>query len=71
MLTIFVLPYQQDGSDKKLDQRRADDRRSDSSADAGHGHRSDAARREPVEPAATDPPAEEATKKAPRPGQDF
>jgi len=71
MLTIFVLPYQQDGSDKKQDQRRADDRRSESSADAGHDHRSDAERRELVEPAATDPPADEATKTAPRPGQNI
>jgi len=69
MLTIFVLPYQQDGSDRKQDQRRADDRRSDSSAGAGHDHRSDAARRDLVEPAATDPPAHGSAKKDPRDDQ--
>ena len=70
MLTIFVLPYQQDGSEKKQDQRRVNDGRSDSSADAGHGRESDAARRESVEPAAADPPADRASKKDPRDSQD-
>ncbi|MCK4516729.1 MAG: hypothetical protein KAU31_15820 [Spirochaetaceae bacterium] len=63
MLTIFVLPYQQDGSEKKhtspkaKDQRRVNDRRPD------------ATRRENVEPAA-DPPADKASKKDPRDDQE-
>lgn len=74
MLTIFVLPYQQGGSEKKhaspkaKDQRRVNDDRSDSSVDTVHARDSDAARRENVEPAA-DPPADRASTKDPRDDQ--
>ena len=62
MLTIFVLPYQQDGSEKKhtspkaKDQRRVNDRQPD------------AARRENVEPA-TGQSADRASRKDPRDDQ--
>ena len=71
MLTIFVLPYRRDGSEKKQTSRKAKDHRSvhdhpsDSSVGASHDRGSDAARRENVEPAA-DPPADRASKKDPR-----
>ena len=68
MLTIFVLPYRRDGSEKKQTSRKAKDHRSvhdhpsDSSVGAGHDRKSDAARRENIEPAA-DPPTARASKK--------
>ena len=59
MLTIFVLPYQQDGSEEKHISPKAGDQQ------GVHDHCPDAARREKAEPAA-DPPTDKASRKDPR-----
>ena len=59
MLTIFVLPYQQDGPEKKHTSPKAKDQQ------GVHDHCPDAARRENGGPAA-DLPADKAKEKDPR-----